>query len=213
VPRLWASRRIAELIDLIRQAGAPEAGGLPTTLFDPFTNPRTKELAEEILRLSTEFGILTEYTAFLATEGTDLSDWDTVREVANRELSRRAVQTRSGRAAISQSLNNTAQKAQAQLDYRNEYLDEALGRVAVANVQQVADRAFYKRGNRWIDGRLVAQQQNGPPQDVITFGSAAYDRLLRQLIADGRQAVLSLSGEIVLQLEDRKVLIRNADAP
>ena len=32
-----------------------------------------RELVEEIVRLSTEFGILTEYTAFLAREGTDLA--------------------------------------------------------------------------------------------------------------------------------------------
>ena len=32
--------------------------------------PVKGELVEEIVRLSTEFGILTEYTAFLAREGT-----------------------------------------------------------------------------------------------------------------------------------------------
>ena len=36
---------------------------------------RNAELGEEILRLSTTYGVLTEYTAFLALEGSDLGDW------------------------------------------------------------------------------------------------------------------------------------------
>ena len=40
----------------------------------PPDDPRMKELIEEVVRLSTEFGILTEYTAFLAREGTDIAD-------------------------------------------------------------------------------------------------------------------------------------------
>jgi len=60
VPRLWASRKIAELIEIVRQMGADPAVGK--------NNPRVKELTDEIIRLSTEFGILTEYTAFLARE-------------------------------------------------------------------------------------------------------------------------------------------------
>jgi Ca-activated chloride channel homolog len=65
VPRLWASRKIAELIDAVRQVGADPAASMQ--------DPKIKELVDEIVRLSTEFGILTEYTAFLAREGTDLS--------------------------------------------------------------------------------------------------------------------------------------------
>ena len=63
VPRLWASRKIASLIEEIRLNcdGAPATvGGVP--------NPKTKELVDEIVRLSTKWGILTEYTAFLALE-------------------------------------------------------------------------------------------------------------------------------------------------
>ncbi len=62
VPRLWASRKIASLIEEIRLAGA---GGAP----QPGTeDPRTKELVQEVVRLSVKWGILTEYTAFLALE-------------------------------------------------------------------------------------------------------------------------------------------------
>ena len=66
MPRLWASRKIAVLIDAVRQMGADPAASV--------NDPKIKELIDEIVRLSTEFGILTEYTAFLAREGTDLHD-------------------------------------------------------------------------------------------------------------------------------------------
>lgn len=63
VPRLWASRKIGALIEEIRQSGAN--GDLATV---EGSNPAKKELVDEIVRLSTKWGILTEYTAFLALE-------------------------------------------------------------------------------------------------------------------------------------------------
>jgi len=63
VPRLWASRKIASLIEEIRQSNAD--AGLPTV---GAPDAAKKELIDEIVRLSTKWGILTEYTAFLAIE-------------------------------------------------------------------------------------------------------------------------------------------------
>ncbi len=63
VPRLWASRKIASLIEEIRQSNAD--AGLPTV---GAPDAAKKELIDEIVRLSTKWGILTEYTAFLAVE-------------------------------------------------------------------------------------------------------------------------------------------------
>ena len=86
VPRLWASRKIAELIDAVRQIGADPAASV--------NDPKTKELIDEIVRLSTEFGILTEYTAFLAREGTDLHDVSEVHREAMDNFSARAMRSR-----------------------------------------------------------------------------------------------------------------------
>ena len=187
--------------------------GLPPTDFDPFTDPRTRELAEEVLRLSTEFGILTEYTAFLATEGTDLSDWEAMRVLSRIGLSGRAIGTRSGRGAVTQSFNNRAQKGQSQLNVGNYYFDDNLRRVETTAVQQLGDRAFFRRGRQWIDARLVTQRQLNAPETVVMFGSAEYETILRRLINENRQAMLSLPGEIMLQLDGQSVLIRNTDEP
>lgn len=63
---LWATRKIAALTDTIRDMGAVASSSNEG-------DPRLKELTDEIVRLSTEFGVMTEYTSFLATEGTDLA--------------------------------------------------------------------------------------------------------------------------------------------
>jgi len=76
VPRLWAGRKIGLLVDAIRERGGDP--GLAPRATGTSTSPATRELVDEIVRLSTEFGILTEYTAFLARQGTDFSQKDKV---------------------------------------------------------------------------------------------------------------------------------------
>src|SRR6185369_10552673 len=149
VPRLWASRQIATLTDAIRELGADGAANTAAT------NPKVKELVDEIVRLSKEFGILTEYTAFLAREGSDLSQPSFLATEALKNFDERALKTRSGYAAVNQEFNNGAQRVQSCGNLRNAYWDANMNRVAISTVQQVNDRAFYKRGNRWVDSALV----------------------------------------------------------
>ena len=47
-------------------------------------DPKLKELVDEIVRLSTEYGVLTEYTAFLALDGTDFSQREALNEQARK---------------------------------------------------------------------------------------------------------------------------------
>jgi len=69
--RVWAIRRIAELIDQIRSSGKKE-----------------KELVDEIVALSTRFGIMTEYTSFLADDTADHGRVNDNRRRALDELGR-----------------------------------------------------------------------------------------------------------------------------
>ena len=214
VPRLWASRRIAYLVDQIRQAGAASSSQPAVVGANIFNDPRFKELTDEILRLSTEFGILTEYTAFLATEGTNLNDWESLRVGCSTNLNDRAVKTRSGQAAVNQGINFNAQKQQEAGNGAmfNRYVDQNLNRVEITNVQQMCDRAFFKRGDQWIDSRIVndtAKQQEIAADSVITYGSPEHLELLHKLIAQNRQGVLSLDGDIMIQFEGRNILVRN----
>jgi Ca-activated chloride channel family protein len=201
VPRLWASRKIAQLIDIVRQMGADSAVSKD--------DPKVKELVDEIVRLSTEFGILTEYTAFLAREGTDLADRDGVLRLGAGELERRAMRDRSGLAAVSQSFNVMRQKKQKTLNMRNDFFDGDMNRVSISTVQQINDRAYYRRSGRWVDSRLVSNEAQVKPTKVIEFGSKEFIELAEKMATDNRQGAIALVGDVLLQIDGEPVLIKS----
>jgi len=215
VPRLWATRRIAYLVDQVRELGAAHSS-------NPFgigpaaaSDPRFRELTDEILRLSTEFGILTEYTAFLATDGADLGNWRELADACGDNLEVKAVKLRAGVEAVAQGWNFNDRKSKATLDYRNCFMDENFERVENASVQQVCDRAFFQNRGQWVDGRLIRRDAPAAapsaPDEVIEFGSAAHRRLLDELIVEGRQSSISLRGDILLEHRGKRLLVRNGE--
>ncbi|MCA9000883.1 MAG: VWA domain-containing protein [Planctomycetes bacterium] len=208
VPRLWAGRKIAYLVDEIRQAGA-RAGGLDLAQVDVFADPRFKELADEILRLSTRFGILSEYTSFLATEGTQLGEWEPLLQSCRLQLNERAVKQRFGESAVNQGKNFNDRKQQVVVDYSNSFWNESSELVSFAAVQQVCDRAFYQRNGQWVDSNLVGDATKIVPESTIQFGSLAHQAILRDLVSQGRQGLLSLQGDILLQIDGKSVLVQN----
>jgi len=148
--------------------------------------------------MSTEFGILTEYTAFLAREGTDLARRDEVLQEAQRNFQTRAMATRSGIGSANQMRNNSSQRAQIRLNSTNAFLDQNMNRVTITTVQQVNDRAFYHRNGQWVDSRLVDREDGLKPDRVVKFGTEEFDRLLGRLAGEGRQGTMSLGNDILL---------------
>lgn len=208
VSRLWASRKIAQMVDAIRRMGAD-----PTAAEK---DPRFNELTEEIVRLSIEFGILTEYTAFLATEGTDLLDGEdlmVLRERAEENLRHRAVGVRWGKGAANQGMNMMAQRAQKVLNNRNDFFDADMNRVEVTNVRQINDQAFFRQGSQWVDNRLVKQRREAGsneqirPDRTVAVGTPEFNRLVTELIAEKRQSVLTMPGEILLEMGGETVQV------
>lgn len=167
-----------------------------------------KELVDEIVRLSIEFGILTEYTAFLAREGTDLRDSDRVMEEAEVLFHDRAMRSRDGLGAVNQSFNMIQKKSQSVLNADNSYFDEEMKEVSITNVQQINDQAYYRRGNRWVDSRLVSSKEEVRPAKVIEFGSEEFMELAERLAMDNRQGSIALGGEILLMVDGEPVLIK-----
>src|SRR5262249_37204011 len=151
--------------------------------------------------LSTEFGILTEYTAFLAREGTDFTRQHHIFSQAEGLLLNRAIQTRSGLSSVNQDLNNQDQKAVVCANPRNKYRDESMHEVSSTTVQQIGDRAFYKRGQGWVDSRLVTQAPGAPPTRVVAFGSDEYRRLTTRLAREGRQGSMALCGDVLMLVD------------
>lgn len=212
VPRIWAMRKIGSLIDEIRSSGAD--GSAPDT-----------ELVDEVIRLSTEFGILTEYTAFLAVEENEMFRSDAfgapvpdanapqqARDAAARReiVSRNA--DRSSRSGVSQEINAKRQAEAGSLNLRNS-LDydagDGLGSASFVSVRQNADMTLYRRGERWLDARLL-ETPDAEPEDVIEFASEAYFTLVERLAAEHRQSVLAVPGDVYLLLDGRRTLVRQA---
>jgi Ca-activated chloride channel homolog len=206
VPRLWASRKIGMLVDEIREQGG--ATGVVSSAAKATTSAATRELVDEIVRLSTEFGILTEYTSFLANEGTDFSRKDKILSDAESLFRNRAIQTRSGISSVNQDLNNQYQKSMMCVNPRNEFLDATMNKVATTTVQQVCDLAFFKRRDSWVDSRLVSRNAEIRPDQVITFGSEEFRDLAARLAREGRQGSLSLRGDILMLVDGKTVLIK-----
>ena len=226
VPRLWASRKIARLIETISDAGADAAvaasrgggrtyGGSRIPIASnhvstgaPAMDPKLKELVDEIVRLSTEYGVLTEYTAFLATDGTDFSQRAALNERASQFLMNNAQLTRSGQGSVTQGLNMSAQRAQASANRSNYFLNQNAERVEITSVQQITDRTFFRRNNRWVDSTMLEREKTLKPDVVVEFGTPEFYKLVDRLVSEGRQGILALSGEMVLSIDGKTVLVK-----
>jgi hypothetical protein len=77
---------------------------------------------------------------------------------------------------------------------------------STATVQQVCDLAFFKRGERWVDSRLIGAAAPGAPREV-RFGSDEFRTLLDRLTAEGRQGTIALSGEILIEVDGEAILV------
>lgn len=168
VPQLWAARKIGYLLDEIRLHS-------------------NKELIDEVVRLSKEYGIPTEYTSFLADDRNLTANMSLSYGKA-REMAIDAVKADSGTWSVAQSTNaqmsrNNAQVAAAAPPSGNYlgygaagkpvvvgsmapnqrvggyYWNDKDQQVMVANVQNVAQRTFYQRGTYWEDANVKPKQQ------------------------------------------------------
>jgi hypothetical protein len=94
----------------------------------------------------------------------------------------------------------------------NRFLDAGMKESATATVQQVCDLAFFKRGNRWVDSRIVAGEPNVQPRRTIAFGSDEFRDLAARLAREGRQGSIALRGDILLMVDGQAVLIQSPAA-
>lgn len=234
VPRLWASRRIAVLVDAIRQATAD--GGLSTSGTNVVaSDPKLKELVDEIVRLSTEFGILTEYTAFLAVEEGAIAGLPTLRsmpapgaaldaapefdlsgvvqgrELALESISTRAAGDRAGAGGVNQSVNLGKQVAQSKANARNVYLDAEFNTVQTTSVKQVGDQTLYRRDGVWMDARITHIDQAKAAR-TIEFASDDYFALVAKLASEGRQGMLAERADTVLLIDSELLLVKGPGA-
>ncbi|MHC4400980.1 MAG: VIT and vWA domain-containing protein [Planctomycetota bacterium] len=189
VEKLWAMRRIGEILDQLDLYG------------------RNEELIKELVALSTKHGILTPYTSFLADEDAAPAELASTSEFGARradELLGRLGET-AGKAAFAQrdlkkelreALLADSSELKLMIDGRaagTEVLDIDADRlIAVRGVKTVAGKTFYRRGNVWF--AFDAAEKGLKRIKVVERFSPEYFRLIR-LSSGANKAVLAAQAE------------------
>lgn len=168
IPRLWAARRIGYLLDEIRLH-------------------RSTELIDEVVKLSKDFGIPTEFTSFLADERESGIALPAATARA-KSAAASASSADSGSWAVAQSSNSRALRNQTQVPgaaqresyvsnvgssqaggggfnsysgsgfgTTNTFVDSTGRTVSVNSIQNVGTRTFYRRNNQWVDAKYQTQ--------------------------------------------------------
>ncbi|MDP6502177.1 MAG: VWA domain-containing protein, partial [Planctomycetota bacterium] len=156
VATLWATRKIGYLLQEIRLHG------------------ENKELIDEVVHLSHKFGIVTEYTAFLATETRGFTQEEAAKE-ARKNISA-ANRQKAGKWAVSQACNDIdLQKRVRTGGQANSYIDRRGKVQTVQNIRQVGRRAFYLKEGQWEE----ADEQGDRKVRTVKLFSKEYFELLR----------------------------------
>ncbi|UCH35756.1 MAG: VWA domain-containing protein [Armatimonadota bacterium] len=186
---LWASRKIGWLLDQIMVHG------------------EEKELVDEVIALSTRYGILTEYTAFLAEEGSRI-EFEEARSItmSNVDAGLKGPAGAAGPAgpvgswATSQRQNAQMLRSQSNLAAQNVQLDRAGDAFRYEQAQTRNNQAFFNRGGNWEDARY----KEGVQQVVqVKAYSEAYFQLTRrrpelnQYFSQGPRVLVVTNGQAI----------------
>lgn len=191
IGRLWAARKIGYLVDELRIEEDTE----PTPMIrEP--DPRIAE----IVRLGRRYGILTEYTAFLAGEGTDLYAFgDNVLKCTSEIWQRTSVV--SGSHGVAQACNSKTLQRSNQVAKNNTWLDASGQEVTVGGVSCVNGKTFFQRGDTWQDTALVTAEVD----ETIELFSDDFFALLDRNPWLG--ACVARTGDLVVGVEGKNVRI------
>lgn len=189
LPRLWATRRVGWLMEQIR------------------TNGESKELRDEIIDLGTRYGIVTQYTSYLATDGSFRSA-DVVGNTfrVDGEEARRAVEDKSGRGAVQRSVQQSTLQMNtmsAPAAKKSKETDRKSEQVYLENTTQnqfQANKNFLNQSGNWIDAEY--KKEKNLPEVNLKFASEEYFALVNkepeiaQYFAIGEQVTVVWKGTV-----------------
>jgi Ca-activated chloride channel family protein len=182
VASLWAVRSIGFLLQEIRLHGP------------------NKELIEEVVRLSKRFGIVTEYTAFLADSPSDLRTEEVVATAEGRMKEANA--RKSGRWAVVQARNDMElQQRVVAAPAMNAFTDRQGERREAENVRQVGRRAFYLRGDKWVE----AEEQGDRKERKVKLFSPEYFLLVAG--DDGFRQAQEIGADLSINVGNERIVV------
>jgi len=185
LPRLWATRRVGWLVEQIR------------------SNGEQKELRDEIVELGTRYGIVTPYTSYLATDGSEgrMNVDVTASSVGNsiggarrgnndprNKAPQASVNVVSGADAVKASKDAREQQNSVTLDG----VDDEV--IKTGTVKKIGIKTFYLKDGFWIDSDY--QQPRKLTEVRLKFASEEYFNLLKkekelaQYFALGEQVIV-----------------------
>ncbi len=192
IPKLWAMRRVGEIIDELDLSG------------------KNQELINELTALATRHGILTAYTSYLATDLPVATD-ELARERVGKAVSdllrvegRYAFEQRDRKAGLKlaeQVVDAVGAPAFATADGAgNVVAGDPERPVAPVRIQTIGARTFYRQKGEWLDAHL-SQDQIGQAVVIDKLGDRAWELLSR----GGREAgqVLALEGDVIVRWGDQ----------
>ncbi|HJT32772.1 MAG TPA: VIT domain-containing protein [Pirellulales bacterium] len=224
VEKLWAVRRVGEIIDELDLKG------------------RNDELIKELVELSTRHGIMTPYTSFLADENVSLQSLALNADRAKDRLSQ-LDETSGYRAFYQRSVKGELQQAKFADNARLPSLavptareakpasaagraggrgasfgglqtaggpagapavaDQELGGEIAEAVRNIGAKSFYRRGRQWVDSTVTEDQQKNA-QRVTQFSDDYFQladrhgRKLSQYLVFDEPVLVELEGQAYL---------------
>jgi Ca-activated chloride channel family protein len=201
LPRLWAGRKVAYLVDSIRLSGKQD-----------------KEVIEEIVTLGKKYGIVTPYTSFLITE----ENAGQFGHRAEEELDRgfRMAQGSGGagkkdetKKSQDDSRNLEKAKEAPAADAMEGEADKALaearkrGNTSVDQIKYVGTKVFYLKSRIWTDGAFDREKMKDKLRKIV-FLSEEYLKLVDQ--HEGIQKYLAVGERLILVWGDQVFQIEPA---
>lgn len=205
VAKLWATRRVGDIIDEIDLKG------------------RNEELVKELVALATEHGIITPYTSFLADEHSDVratavnrgrafSEVDALGDTSGQfgfEQRRAKLEFQSASQAPAAKASGSAGSAPAGLRGAGggyfggnvEYFDAKKNtHELAANCRQIGRKTFFQRGDRLVDS-TVTEAQEKTAKKIERYSREYFDLVekygkhVAQYLALDDQICINLGGE------------------
>ncbi len=198
VPRLWAVRKIAYLQDQIRLHGE---------------NP---ELKQAIIQLAKEYGIITDYTAYLVLEEGEQAIRLGQPVHGMSEQVRRSADLRDRAANAPRSEMDAVGSAANRVSLRNKFMADAAGgsgggayvldfdaagggrgAPTPPAIRRAANRTFYEQDGRWLDSAYDPTQETVKVKAYSDeyFEFARRSRAVAQFLALGERVVFILDGK------------------
>lgn len=203
LPRLWATRRVGWLMEQIR------------------SNGENKEIRDEIVDLGTRFGIVTPYTSYLATDGSEREGATNNRQISNLPMMQRGVM--GGGQGLGMGRGNANKSApkpmatpsadivsgeQAVLASKERKVKQEASKITTdddevlksGTVQKVGVKTFYLENEVWVDGEF--KEDAKLTEIKLKFASNEFfdllgkEKDLAQYFSLGEQVVVVWKGKV-----------------